>query len=141
MVSMEVTSDYVRWPSPTCTPPPWTRWLAAAPRWITPCSPRWVMCGIPVVFIVGCVDGLLPLRPSGGAEVDYAEECRLLFVGMTRASTRLVLAGTELRVVRGADRQQAIAVPGLDRRCPARRGRRHDPPQAQASRPAAHVAV
>src|SRR6185437_913051 len=50
----------------------------------------------PVVFIVGCDDGLLPLRSwhrvSGHrAEVDYAEERRLLFVGMTRATTRLEL--------------------------------------------------
>ena len=49
----------------------------------------------PVVFIVGCDDGLLPLRPWRGAEIDYAEERRLLFVGMTRATTRLVLTGAE----------------------------------------------
>ena len=47
----------------------------------------------PVVFIVGCDDGLLPLRPWPGAEIDYAEERRLLFVGMTRATTRLILSG------------------------------------------------
>jgi uncharacterized protein (TIGR00375 family) len=55
----------------------------------------------PVVFIVGCDDGLLPLRPWAGAEIDYAEERRLLFVGMTRATTRLVLTGAERRMVRG----------------------------------------
>jgi uncharacterized protein (TIGR00375 family) len=55
----------------------------------------------PVVFIAGCDDGLLPLRPWGGAEIDYAEERRLLFVGMTRATTRLVLTGAERRVIRG----------------------------------------
>jgi len=56
----------------------------------------------PVVFIVGCDDGLLPLRPWAGAEVDYAEERRLLFVGMTRATTRLVLLTAERRSIRGS---------------------------------------
>jgi superfamily I DNA/RNA helicase len=60
----------------------------------------------PVVFIVGCDDGLLPLRSwhrvSGpGAEVDYAEERRLLFVGMTRATTRLTLFTAAKRTLRG----------------------------------------
>jgi superfamily I DNA/RNA helicase len=55
----------------------------------------------PVVFIVGCDDGLLPLRPWTGAEVDYAEERRLLFVGMTRATTRLVLLTAAERPIRG----------------------------------------
>jgi uncharacterized protein (TIGR00375 family) len=60
----------------------------------------------PVVFIVGCDDGLLPLRSwrrvSGQrAEVDYAEERRLLFVGMTRATTRLTLFTAAKRTLRG----------------------------------------
>ena len=55
----------------------------------------------PVVFIVGCDDGLLPLRPWRGAEVDYAEERRLLFVGMTRATTRLTLFTAAKRTLRG----------------------------------------
>jgi superfamily I DNA/RNA helicase len=55
----------------------------------------------PVVFIVGCDDGLLPLRPWRGAEIDYAEERRLLFVGMTRATTRLTLLSAAKRSVRG----------------------------------------
>jgi superfamily I DNA/RNA helicase len=60
----------------------------------------------PVVFIVGCDDGLLPLRSwhrvSGHrAEVDYAEERRLLFVGMTRATTRLTLYTAGKRTLRG----------------------------------------
>ena len=55
----------------------------------------------PVVFIVGCDDGLLPLRPWRGAEVDYAEERRLLFVGMTRATTRLTLLTAAKRTLRG----------------------------------------
>jgi ATP-dependent DNA helicase UvrD/PcrA len=60
----------------------------------------------PVVFIAGCDDGLLPLRSwrrvSGNrAEVDYAEERRLLFVGMTRATTRLTLLTAAKRTLRG----------------------------------------
>ena len=56
----------------------------------------------PVVFIAGCDDGLLPLRSWRGAEVDYAEERRLLFVGMTRATTRLTLYTAAKRTLRGA---------------------------------------
>jgi superfamily I DNA/RNA helicase len=41
-----------------------------------------------VVFVAGCEDGLLPLRLPGA---DLAEERRLLFVGMTRARSRLLL--------------------------------------------------
>jgi superfamily I DNA/RNA helicase len=60
----------------------------------------------PVVFIAGGDDGLLPLRSwhrvSGHrAEVDYAEERRLLFVGMTRATTRLELFTAAKRTLRG----------------------------------------
>ncbi|WP_374202792.1 3'-5' exonuclease [Saccharothrix sp. S26] len=47
----------------------------------------------PVVFIVGCSDGVLPLRWPGDddpAAVD--EERRLLFVGMTRAQRHLYLS-------------------------------------------------
>jgi DNA helicase-2/ATP-dependent DNA helicase PcrA len=55
----------------------------------------------PVVFITGCDDGLLPLRAWRGAEVDYAEERRLLFVGMTRATTRLTLLTAAKRTLRG----------------------------------------
>jgi DNA helicase-2/ATP-dependent DNA helicase PcrA len=55
----------------------------------------------PVVFIVGCDDGLLPLRPWHGADIDYAEERRLLFVGMTRATTRLTLLTAAKRMMRG----------------------------------------
>jgi DNA helicase II / ATP-dependent DNA helicase PcrA len=55
----------------------------------------------PVVFIAGCDDGLLPLRSWRGAEVDHAEERRLLFVGMTRATTRLTLLTAAKRTLRG----------------------------------------
>jgi superfamily I DNA/RNA helicase len=48
----------------------------------------------PVVFVVGCADGLLPLRWPGTTPTDdeVSEERRLLFVGMTRAQRRLYLS-------------------------------------------------
>ncbi len=96
----------------------------------------------PVVFIVGCDDGLLPLRPWRGAEIDYAEERRLLFVGMTRATTRLTLLTAAKRTLRGEVTQcspspflSSIDPALLDRRdggAAARRARRRD---RAASRP------
>jgi DNA helicase-2/ATP-dependent DNA helicase PcrA len=63
----------------------------------------------PVVFIVGCEDGLLPLGWSGAPdEVDeehVREERRLLFVGMTRAQQHLFLSHTAERMARGAIRK------------------------------------
>ncbi len=58
----------------------------------------------PVVFLVGCEDDLLPLR-FGGQQPDLAEERRLLFVGMTRARTHLLLSHSRRRTVRGEVRQ------------------------------------
>jgi DNA helicase II / ATP-dependent DNA helicase PcrA len=59
----------------------------------------------PVVFLVGCEDGLLPLRfgarPSPGAT---AEERRLFFVGMTRARSHLFLSHARRRAWRGVVR-------------------------------------
>ena len=49
-----------------------------------------------VVFIAGCEDGLLPLRWAR-SESEVAEERRLLFVGMTRATTRLYLTSAARR--------------------------------------------
>jgi DNA helicase-2/ATP-dependent DNA helicase PcrA len=46
----------------------------------------------PVVFIVGCEDGLLPLHWGNPDEADADEERRLFFVGMTRARRRLFLS-------------------------------------------------
>lgn len=54
-----------------------------------------------VVYIVGCEDGILPLRrPHEPCDVD--EERRLFFVGMTRAKRRLVLTQALERRVRGS---------------------------------------
>ncbi|HEX8863166.1 MAG TPA: 3'-5' exonuclease, partial [Actinomycetes bacterium] len=57
-----------------------------------------------VVFLVGCEEGLLPLR-FGGAEpaaAELAEERRLLFVGMTRARSHLYLSWAARRARHGA---------------------------------------
>jgi uncharacterized protein (TIGR00375 family) len=50
----------------------------------------------PVVFIAGCEDGLIPLKRPG-ATVDLAEERRLFYVGMTRASQALYLCAARNR--------------------------------------------
>lgn len=50
----------------------------------------------PVVFIAGCEDGLIPLKRPGAA-VDLAEERRLFYVGMTRASQALYLCAARGR--------------------------------------------
>ena len=48
-----------------------------------------------VVFLAGCERGLLPLwLPGAGQGPDPAEERRLLFVGMTRARSHLLLSYT-----------------------------------------------
>nr|MDT0663149.1 UvrD-helicase domain-containing protein [Micromonospora sp. DSM 115978] len=61
----------------------------------------------PVVFLVGCEDGLLPLRFGGAAPTDdaLAEERRLFFVGMTRAQDRLYLSHTRRRLRHGSERE------------------------------------
>lgn len=46
----------------------------------------------PVVFIVGCADGLLPLRWPGDEQDMTAEERRLFFVGVSRAQAHLYLS-------------------------------------------------
>ncbi|MGH8909517.1 MAG: ATP-dependent helicase, partial [Egibacteraceae bacterium] len=52
-----------------------------------------------VVFVVGCEDGLLPMRWAGaGHAQDTAEERRLFFVGMTRARSRLILCSARRRL-------------------------------------------
>ncbi len=69
----------------------------------------------PVVFLVGCEDGLLPLRWPGGTPSDdeVAEERRLFFVGLTRAQDRLYLSHAARRFRHGSEREQAPS-PFLD---------------------------
>ncbi|MBV9139561.1 MAG: UvrD-helicase domain-containing protein [Pseudonocardiales bacterium] len=64
----------------------------------------------PVVFVVGCEDGLLPLRwppaaPDEADEEQVREERRLLFVGMTRAQRRLYLSHAAQRLRHGTARK------------------------------------
>ncbi|HSN73780.1 MAG TPA: UvrD-helicase domain-containing protein, partial [Anaerolineae bacterium] len=60
----------------------------------------------PMVFIVGCEEGLLPYeRP--GKPVDVDEERRLFYVGVTRAQHRLVLLSARTRFLFGQRRDNA----------------------------------
>jgi len=59
----------------------------------------------PVVFLVGCEDGLLPLTWPGSEPGDLAEERRLFFVGITRACSRLFLFHSRKRTLRGETRE------------------------------------
>ena len=61
----------------------------------------------PVVFIVGCEDGLLPLSWGGAGPEDPDEERRLFYVGVTRARTRLYLCRARKRRWRGKIREMA----------------------------------
>ncbi len=61
----------------------------------------------PVVFIVGCEDGLLPLTWGERSQTELDEERRLFYVGMTRAMNRLYLCHARQRLWRG--RVQALA--------------------------------
>jgi len=53
----------------------------------------------PVVFIVGCEEGLIPCTLFGGK--DGTEEARLLYVGMTRAERLLILSWVGKRKLDG----------------------------------------
>ena len=69
----------------------------------------------PVVFLVGCEDGLLPLRWPGSTPADdeVAEERRLFFVGLTRAQDRLYVTHAARRFRHGSEREQS-PTPFLD---------------------------
>ena len=64
----------------------------------------------PVVFIVGCEEGLLPYRPvHRDAEPDEEEERRLFYVGMTRARRRLVLTHAARRLLFGRTMENRLS--------------------------------
>ena len=60
----------------------------------------------PVVFVVGCEEGLLPYLPAG-RPADADEERRLFYVGMTRAEQRLLLTHARYRFLFGRQTQPA----------------------------------
>ena len=71
----------------------------------------------PVVFMIGCEEGLLPFQlgrpgepPQTYAAHDLEEERRLAFVGMTRAMERLTLSCAAERMVRGKTECQAASM-------------------------------
>lgn len=64
-----------------------------------------------IVFIVGCEDGLIPLRRDD-KKTDLAEERRLFYVGMTRAKEMLYFVHAKKRVVFGKT-QTPLASPFL----------------------------
>ncbi|MBC2737060.1 MAG: UvrD-helicase domain-containing protein [Desulfobacteraceae bacterium] len=62
----------------------------------------------PVVFVVGCEDGLIPLRRDGQGPSDLEEERRLFYVALTRARELLYLTWSRKRRLYG--RQEARIV-------------------------------
>ncbi|MBN2496718.1 MAG: UvrD-helicase domain-containing protein [Deltaproteobacteria bacterium] len=58
-----------------------------------------------VVFMVGCEDGVIPLRFGPRQAADLEEERRLFFVGMTRARARLFLCHARRRRWQGRLRE------------------------------------
>ena len=96
----------------------------------------------PVVFLVGCEDGLLPLRLPGAPPTEdaVAEERRLFFVGVTRAQSRLFLSHAARRHrLRRRPSAGPYAVPGPGRPWSARtargRRRRTGPPAGPPTAP------
>lgn len=63
----------------------------------------------PVVFIVGCEVGLLPLTWGKTRQADLDEERRLFYVGMTRAKNHLVLSYARQRFWRGRVRARTVS--------------------------------
>jgi superfamily I DNA/RNA helicase len=66
---------------------------------------------IPVVFIAGCEDGLIPYSHPGRnkAGSDTEEERRLFYVAMTRAKERLIFSWSAKRILLGRPRQRTLS--------------------------------
>ena len=62
----------------------------------------------PVVFIVGCEEGLLPYLPPNRTR-DTDEERRLFYVGMTRAQRRLILTHAGRRFLFGQSMENRLS--------------------------------
>ncbi|MDB5294135.1 MAG: pcrA 2, partial [Phycisphaerales bacterium] len=67
----------------------------------------------PVVAIIGLEDGILPHSRARDNLDEQEEERRLLFVGITRARQRLLIAKAQVRTVRGM-RERTITSPFLN---------------------------
>jgi len=63
----------------------------------------------PYVFIVGCEAGLIPWEPEGDREVDVGEECRLFYVGLTRAQRQVCLTRARARSLWGKRRTTTLS--------------------------------
>ncbi len=62
----------------------------------------------PVVFVVGCEEGLLPYLPAN-RDINIEEERRLFYVGMTRAQRRLFLAHAGRRFLFGQSMENRVS--------------------------------
>ncbi len=63
----------------------------------------------PIVYVVGCEEGLLPHANSQDKRANLEEERRLLYVGMTRAMKRLTLSWARIRYQHGQMLPQSIS--------------------------------
>jgi len=63
----------------------------------------------PYVFIAGCEEGLIPWEPPGEMAADLAEERRLFYVGITRASRQVFLTRARERQLWGHKRYSALS--------------------------------
>ena len=94
----------------------------------------------PVVFIVGCEEGILPYLPEG-KRADVEEERRLFYVGMTRAKEKLILTHARRRFLYGqrVENPPSRFIDDIEealkeiRRAARRRARRAEPEAEQLS--------
>ncbi|HSX24589.1 MAG TPA: 3'-5' exonuclease, partial [Candidatus Andersenbacteria bacterium] len=61
----------------------------------------------PIVYIIGCEEGLLPHNNSISSQSSLEEERRLLYVGMTRARKKLIITYSAYRYIGGEMTPQA----------------------------------
>jgi DNA helicase II / ATP-dependent DNA helicase PcrA len=83
----------------------------------------------PVVFIVGCEEGILPWRLGAEVAAEVEEERRLFFVGLTRAREQLFLSRARTRSRHGEAKPTELSrfVRDLDPRLLERRSTKKRP--------------